>query len=342
MSFYIGDDNNQRSLTPYSFGDQLRFFPPMPTAKNNQLTVEGAELGRYLFYDPILSIDSSFSCASCHRQENAFSDSPKRFSTGVNGDTLSRNTPPLFNLAWYPQLFWDGRANSLEDQVFHPVRDTSEMNLSWENAAQRVKENDFYRQKFRDVFGNTEIDSVLIARAIAQFERTIISANSKYDKVLRREDYFTPKEYEGFVIANDQTKGDCLHCHTSDANALGTTGEMSNNGLQEAFQPEDFKDKGQGETSNNKDDIGKFKIPSFRNVALTAPYMHDGRFQTLEEVVDFYSEGVHESHNIDSKMEFAHRGGVHLTEEEKESLIAFLYTMTDSTLITDEKFSSPF
>ena len=326
--------------TPYEL-PELKLFPKMPVT-DNPPTVEGAELGRFLFYDPILSADNTFSCASCHRQEAAFSDSPNRFSKGIDGNLMTRNTMPLFNLAWYPALFWDGKAASIEEQVFHPVRAHDEMNLDWTTVVQRIKQSDFYRPKFQSAFGNTEIDSVLIARAIAQFERTLISSNSKYDKVIRGEDYFTADEYQGFVLINDQTKGDCLHCHTTDANALGTTGKFSNNGLVAAFKPDDYSDKGKAELTGQNQDVGQFRIPSLRNVAVTAPYMHDGRFPTLEEVLDFYSEGVNNSYNIDSKMGFAHQGGVQLTKDEKQKVIAFLKTLTDTTFLTNPEFGNPF
>lgn len=326
--------------TPYEL-PELKFFPKLPYT-DNPPTVEGVELGRHLFYDPILSANNTFSCASCHKQEAAFSDSPKRFSTGIKGDSMLRNTMPLFNLAWYPFLFWDGKASSLEEQALHPVRAHDEMNLDWTTAVERIEQSAFYRPKFQKAFGSAQIDSVLIARAIAQFERTLISNNSKYDQVLRGERYFTKDEYAGFIFVNDQTKGDCLHCHTTDADALGTTAGFSNNGLVAAFKPEDYVDKGKAEVTGLTKDIGHFRIPSLRNVAVTAPYMHDGRIKTLEGVLDFYSEGVNNSYNIDSKIQFAHQGGVRLTKDEKQQIIAFLLTLTDSTFITNPEFANPF
>ncbi len=327
--------------TPYPF-PELRFFPKMPLAANNPVTEEGAELGRFLFYDKILSADSSFSCSGCHRQQSAFADAPNQFSKGIDGKPLRRNTMPLFNLAWYSSYFWDGKAGSLEDQVFHPVRAHNEMNLKWDLATERIRNSTFYPPKFKSAFGEVIIDSVLIAKAIAQFERTLISSNSKYDQVLRRERYFTSEEYEGFILMNDQTKGDCLHCHTTDGDALGTTARFSNNGLQKANAPSDYPDKGKMEITGKPEHLGQFKIPSLRNVAITAPYMHDGRFATLEEVLDFYSEGVNLSTNIDSKMGLAHKGGVQLTESEKSSIVAFLKTLTDSTFISNPEFANPF
>lgn len=311
-------------------------------ATDNPPTVEGVALGRLLFYDPILSKDSTFSCSTCHQQKNAFSDAPQVFSRGVNGVLGQRNSMPLFNLSWYTRFFWDGKAASLEEQVFHPVRSPEEMDLDWEVAAQRIKQKRFYRTKFYAAFGQQQIDSISISKAIAQFERTLISHNSKYDQALRGETYFTDKEYEGFELMNDQTKGNCLHCHTTDANALGTTAGFSNNGLDAFASPQEFNDKGRGGVTDKVSDIGLFRIPSLRNVALTAPYMHDGRFESLEEVLDFYGHGVNNSFNIDPKMEAHHQGGLNLTAAEKESILAFLHTLTDSVFIANPAFTDPF
>jgi cytochrome c peroxidase len=321
---------------------ELRYFPEMPVSRDNPVTEAGAELGRYLFYDPILSADSNISCGSCHKQEYAFSDAPNAFSKGFDNRILSRNTLPLFNLAWYPSLFWDGRASSVEEQVFHPVRDTSEMNLLWPEAIARLNRSKFYRSKFKAAFNTDNIDSILIARAIAQFERTLISYRSRYDSVLQGLTYLTAEERDGLVLMNDMTKGDCLHCHTTDADPLGTTLTFSNNGLDAATDPMQYRDAGRGKITGNMKEYGSFKIPSLRNIALTAPYMHDGRFKTLEEVIDFYSEGVYAGVNIDSKMGLAHQHGVHLTPQEKKNIITFLNTLTDSAFVKDPQYRNPF
>jgi cytochrome c peroxidase len=327
-------------VTPYTFTG-LELFPEMPKTSNPP-TREGVKLGRFLFYDSILSLDYSMSCGSCHKQKYAFSDAPNRFSKGFQGKVLNRNTMPLFNLAWYPNFFWDGRAGSIEEQVFHPVRAHDEMNLDWETATQRIQESKFYKSQFKKVFGDVSIDSNLIAKAIGQFERILISNNSKYDQVLRGEVYFTQDEYEGFILINDQNKGDCLHCHTTDANILGTSTKFSNNGLDNTKNPDDYLDLGRAGITKKKEDFGWFKTPSLRNIAVTGPYMHDGRFKTLKEVLDFYSEGVQQSYNIDSKMQFAHQGGVKLSKEEKRKIIAYLHTLTDSVFLSNPEFSNPF
>ena len=339
--FFLFSFSRKHALTSYTF-PKLQFFPEMPIAVDNPVTVEGARLGRYLFYDPILSADSSMSCASCHQQKQAFSDAPLQFSRGRNNVPLRRNTMPLFNLAWYPAFFWDGRATSLEEQVFHPVRAYNEMNLNWNQAAHRLQGNKFYRKQFKLVFGHVNIDSTHISKAIAQFMRTLISYQSKYDQVIAGKVLFTKDEYEGFGLVNDQTKGDCIHCHSTDGNALGTKLLFTNNGLDAVLNAKDFKDPGRGGVSGKQEDNGKFIVPSLRNLAFTAPYMHDGRFKTLEEVLQFYSSGVKLSATIDSKMEYAHQGGVRLSPEESRKIIAFLMTMSDSTFVSNPAFSNPF
>jgi cytochrome c peroxidase len=329
------------TTTTYKF-PELKFFPKMPVAVNNPVTVEGVKLGRYLFYDPVLSSDSTMSCASCHKQQAAFSDSPKQFSTGRNGAVMKRNTMPLFNLAWYPAFFWDGRATSIEEQVFHPVRAQGEMNLQWSVAAARLEQSKFYRPLFTEAFGREKVDSVQISNAIAQFLRALISYQSKYDQVLNSRAYFTKDEFDGFVLVNDQTKGDCIHCHITDGDVLGTTLVFSNNGLDSVYNPLDYPDKGRGGVTGNVSDNGKFIVPSLRNLAFTAPYMHDGRFKTLEDVMEFYTSGVKPGANVDSKMGYAHQGGVTLTNEEKKKVIAFLLTLSDSSFILNSEFSNPF
>ena len=322
--------------TPYQF-PYLHLFPPMPVAEDNPVTNEGVELGRRLFYDPILSRDSTMSCASCHKQASAFSGSPDAFSKGMGDALQKRNTPPLFNLAWYPVLFWDGRATSLEEQVFHPVRAHDEMDLDWNSATKRIMCNRSYTTLFAVAFPERVIDSVLIANAIAQFERTLLSYRSKYDMVLANKASFSKDEADGFEIVNEMTMGDCLHCHTTDADPLGTTRGFSNNGLDLISS-----DSGRGRITGKWEDNGKFKIPSLRNLSFTAPYMHDGRFKTLDEVLDFYSEHVHDGVNTDSKMSFANRGGAHLSKEQKRKVIAFLLTLNDSVFIKDSRHATPF
>ncbi len=327
--------------TPFQF-PIIRYFPNFIESPNNPTTQEGVELGRRLFYDPILSADSSLSCASCHKQEFAFSDAGKAFSTGIKQAQQKRNTPGLFNLAWQSHFFWDGKSKTLEEQAFHPVRNADEMGLSWNQAVLRLQQSPDYAKRFKHVFGSTKIDSNQVVMALAQFQRTLISHNSKYDKVLRGEANFTKDEFRGYTLANDQSMADCFQCHLTDGNGLGTDFSMKNNGLDTESALENNADKGLESISGKSTDRGKFKVPSLRNVALTAPYMHDGRFQTLEQVIDFYSDSVHASAYTDSKMTYAYRGGAKLTSTEKKQIIAFLHTLTDSIFISEKNFSNPF
>lgn len=333
--------HEQPVLTPYQF-EKLKGFPSMPTSTDNLTSVEGAELGRFLFYDPILSRDSSISCASCHKQEYAFSDGGKAFSLGIDSQKTVRNTPPLFNLAWYPKLFWDGRANSIEEQVFVPVRDHLEMDLDWKTAENRINQSAFYRPKFFEIFGEEIIDSIQIAKAIAQFERTLISADSKLDKVIKGEAKLTYEELKGYEILNDQSMGNCLHCHPTDAMLTGTTFKFSNNGLENISDPRAYSDPGLGGITENETDLGLFKIPSLRNIMITAPYMHDGRFNTIEEVLNFYRSGTNDSPNVDPKLRGVHNGGINISEEDTKAVIGFLNCLTDSSFINNPEFANPF
>ena len=323
----------QQVPTPYVF-PEMPLFPPIPD-RDLVITGEGADLGKHLFHDERLSADGSISCASCHRQEFAFSGGPERSSRGLNGQLTRRNVIPLFNLLWYDRFFWDGRAGSLEEQVLHPVRDPAEMGSDWQQVAERIGADPFYQTRFDELFPDQRIDSTMIANVIAQFLGTLVSYRSKYDRVIAGTDRFTADERDGFILINDMTKGDCLHCHTTDSDALGTRGTFSNNGL------DPFADPGLGGYTNDPHDSGKFKIPSLRNVGVTAPYMHDGRFATLEEVLDFYSEDVHPTANIDSKMGLPGRRSPRMNAEEKRKIIAFLHTLTDTMFITDPEYAEP-
>ncbi|WNJ17410.1 cytochrome c peroxidase [Pontibacter sp. G13] len=318
---------------PYSLSNPEQF--PEAPAPPRPLTAAGVELGRFLFYDPILSQDSSISCASCHRQEVAFSDAPATFSQGVAGRSGTRNSPGLFNLAWNTAQFWDGRAGSIESQIFFPLRSHEEMNLSWEAATRRINRHSRYPKMFAAAFPAESIDSTLISLAIGQFERSLISYRSKYDRAWLGEESLSQDEAAGFVIANEQHQGGCLACHPTDAYALGTTGGMGNNGLPVNH------DLGLGGRSGDSSRNGWFKIPSLRNVALTAPYMHDGRFRTLEEVVQFYATGSHHQSSNDPRLgHFA--PGQRLDSMQQIQLIAFLHTLTDSAFISDPRFGNPF
>ncbi|MDT0553374.1 cytochrome-c peroxidase [Urechidicola vernalis] len=319
---------------PKLFSDNI-IDPVIPF--DNPQTVEGVNLGRKLFFDPILSGDNSQSCADCHAPENAFSDAD-RFSEGINGDLGTRNSMPIFNLAWnYDEnFFWDGRAFSLENQALEPVVNPIEMHSDWKINAEKLANHAEYTELFYQAFGNVKIDSTLVTKAIAQFQRTLISANSRFDQHLLGTTTLTPQELNGFNIFMDESKGDCFHCHGNANNPLWTDNIFHNNGLDATFT-----DLGLGAKTGDPADNGKFRSPSLRNLAFTAPFMHDGRFATLEEVIIHYSEGLQHSSTIDPLMKAVENGGVQLSESDKSDLKAFLLSLSDPTFINNPDFQNP-
>jgi cytochrome c peroxidase len=296
------------------------YFPQPLLPADNPLTVEGVELGRHLFFDPVLSIDSTVACASCHLPEVAFSDD-ERFSEGVAGRT-GRNSMPTVNLLWAERFFWDGRAPSLEAQALQPVADPVEMGENWDNVVQKLGRHPEYPALFEQAFGAGPITKEKAARAIAQFERTLLSYGSRFDRFVAGEIELSPLEREGFTLFNSE-RSDCFHCHGS---FLATDNLFHNNGLD--LVP---ADSGLAAVSGRAADLGKFKTPSLRNVAFTAPYMHDGRFETLEEVVDFYGSGIQVGVTTDPLLIIAadQRRGAPFSEAEKRALVAFMKTMSD-------------
>ncbi len=317
--------------TPYII-DIPQGFPDMPIPEDNPMTAEGVELGRRLFYDPILSADNSQACASCHMQGFSFAEN-SRFSVGIDGLAGERNAMALINAGWFRSLNWDGSAASLEEQAFEPVTNPIEMHNTWPDAVADLLADTLYPDLFFDAFGTRNIDSTHVVKALAQFERTLISADSKWDRYLRGEVQLSQSESRGFEIFFSET-GDCFHCHST---ILFTNNEFHNNGLDAVFS-----DLGLFNVSGDPNDKGRFRTPSLRNVVYTAPYMHDGRFETLEEVIDFYSEGLQDSPTIDPLMKNVEQGGVRLTEEEKFHLISFIKTLTDTTFVNNPAFSNPF
>lgn len=307
----------------------------MEIPAGNPMTEEGVKLGRKLFFDPILSGDSSLSCGGCHLPKASFAD-PNRVSEGINGDLGRRNAPVLVNLGWMDRTFWDGAAASLEEQVFEPVTNPEEMAAEWPAVVKRLRAHPSYPEMFRKAFGTKGIDSVRVARAIAQFERTLISGDSKFDKFQRGEVNLTPAEQAGLDVYMSEDKGDCFHCHGTPSNPLWTDNNFHNNALDETFD-----DLGLGGVTGNASDNGLFKTPTLRNLAFSAPYMHDGRFETLDEVIDHYSEGLVHSPTVDPLMKEVDEGGVHLNALEKEKLKAFLLTLSDSAFVKDPRFQDP-
>ena len=320
-------------LIPQLFEDTI-ISPVIPI--NNPQTVEGIALGKKLFFDPILSVDNTQACAACHSPQNAFTD-PARFSVGIDGSIGVRNSMPLFNMAWNydEKFFWDGRVFSLEHQALEPVTNPIEMNNTWETVVTSLQQHPEYPQLFQEAFGTNPITKELATKALAQFERTLISSNSKFDRHLQGLATLTPQEENGLNIFMDETKGDCFHCHGNPNNPLWTDNAFHNNGLDATFS-----DLGLGEVSGDPSDNGKFKSPSLRNLAFTAPYMHDGRFNTLEEVINQYSEGLQDSPTIDPLMKKVSEGGVQLSTPDKADLKAFLLSLSDPSFINNPAFNN--
>ena len=306
-------------ITPYG-------FPDMIIPEDNPMTFEGVELGRKLFNDPILSANNTLACINCHMPESSFSD-PNQFSTGIDGFLGNRNSSALINLGWSSSFNWDGSVKSLEEQAFEPVTNSLEMHNSWNNVENTLNQDEEYLLLFKQAYNIDYIDSTHVVMAIAQFERTLISNNSKFDKYSRGEEVFTKSELNGFAIFNSE-KGDCFHCHGT---SLFTDNLFHNNGLD----VEPFLDLGLGKITENTSDNGKFKTPSLRNIEVSSPYMHDGRFETLEEVIDHYDSGGHFSSTVDPLMKKL-GVGLNLTNQEKSDLIDFLRTFTDYDYITTE------
>ena len=334
VSSYVNTSTPSPLQVPQLF-ESLILNPIVPP--DNPQTEEGIFLGRKLFYDPLLSADNTQACASCHNPENAFTNN-NRFSEGIDGFFGDRNVMPLFNLAWNYEdaFFWDGRESGLENQAFEPITNPIEMHTSWPEVTEKLSQNSEYPLLFEAAFGSIPIDSVLVSRAIAQFERTLISANSKFDAYLLGNSNLTMQEINGFNIFMDESKGDCFHCHGSENNPLWTDNKFHNNGLDSSLT-----DLGLGRVTGDPSDNGKFKSPSLRNLIFTAPYMHDGRFSTIDEVINHYSEGLQNSPTIDPLMKKVAQGGVQLSPQEKANLKAFLLTLTDEDFINNPNFSNP-
>lgn len=331
------------------------FFPSdvsMPV--DNPLTEEGVLLGRMLFYEKKLSSDGTVSCSSCHQQQNAFTDG-KQFSNGVNGELGDKNAMSLSNLHWQTRFFWNGRSGSLENQAIQPIEDPREMNLPIEEAIDRLQADDQYPELFENAFGTKVITEELIGRALSQFERTLISSNSKFDAWIRGEAEMTPEENLGMELffthpdAKLQIRGgNCSDCHVGFLTAGDRSGfsGFHNNGLDD----QQTIDPGLFTVTQNPFDLGKFKAPSLRNIALTAPYMHDGRFQNLQEVLDHYNEHIQNNETLDvlileasnEIIEGNQEIKLYLSEGEKKAIIAFLNTLTDEEFISNPDFSNPF
>jgi len=316
-----------RELTTVSLEVPAHFPPPLDIYQDNPLSKEGIELGRRLFYEPRLSIDNSHPCASCHEQVAAFGTFEHDRSHGVFESHTLRNAPVLFNLAWYPLLHWDGAIYSLEEQAIHPITGPTEMGDQFSNIQRKLEKVPYYRRAFQDVFNSTSIEPTHILKALAQFTGTLISANSKYDRVVQGQAVFTAQEASGYQIFQ-------AHCNTCHQEPLFTDQSFRNIGL--SVDPS-LKDFGRMRVTRQKQDSLKFRVPTLRNVALSSNYMHDGRFMTIQQCINHYRVGIIPSTTLDPLL----RNGIQLTDRQSTDLVAFLKTLTDSSFVRNPNLAKP-
>ena len=320
--------SNATGLTPqaWSVGAHM---PSVALPADNPLTVEGVALGRRLFHDPRLSRDGRVSCASCHDPARAFADPGKAVSTGVAGRSGTRNAMPLFNLAWTPTLFWDGRVKALREQVLQPIEHPDEMAHALPQVVATLAADAELSRHFQRAMGGP-VSAGRIGLALEQYLLTLVSQDSRFDRAQRGGEPLSAQERRGFELfltEHDPRLGlrgaDCFHCH---GGALFTNQQFMHNGLRQRLtQP----DTGRAQVTGDPADRFKFRTPSLRNVAVTAPYMHDGRFRTLEEVIEHYDRGVVHHPNLDPNLAKHPPEGLNLSREDKAALVAFLKTLTD-------------
>lgn len=338
--FFANDSTNQsvNGQTPYNLL-LPKSYPPMKIPKSNPLTVEGVALGKKLFYDPLLSSNNKQACASCHQQNVSFVDSAVKFSRGVTGVLGGRNSMPVFNVGYASAWFWDGRAKTLEEQVFHPITSQNEMNQDLAALLDELNNSADYKKMYTAAFGQGDITFDKTAKAIAQFMRTIIAYTPKSLDTSK----LNAAEKRGLLVFLDEKKGDCFHCH--ELGNFMTNFKFTNNGLNVNA----INDPGLYAVTRNAEDLGKFKTPALINLKYTAPYMHDGRFKTLREVIEFYDNGFHfhpqtnyyldpnlKKHFDISTNKPAPRAW---TEQDKEDIITFLEGLVDETVNTNPAFS---
>ncbi len=304
------------------------YFPkPIYNFEKNPLNKEKIALGRELFYDPFLSKNNTISCASCHLPEHSFSNNKHRVGKGIYDSLGFRNAPALFNLAWQKELMWDGSEKFLDYQAFAPINHPKEMGETMTQLVVKLNKNPKYRRLFYRTFGDSVASAEQISKALAQFQLTLVSFNSKYDKVKSGKEKFTENEQKGYEIFVEK----CSSCHTE---PLFTNNEFSNIGLPP--NPK-FRDLGKMNITKHKSDSLKFKTPSLRNLSFTFPYMHDGRFQTLEDVLEHYTFGMERSPTLAKELTFP----IIFSEKEKQNLLLFLQTLNDSAFVYNKDFRRP-
>ncbi|MEO8149724.1 MAG: cytochrome c peroxidase [Bacteroidia bacterium] len=306
---------------------------------------DAATLGRVLFYDKHLSVNNSIACASCHKQAIAFSDNV-RFSSGFENRVTSRNSLPIQNVAFAQELFWDGRQKFLAPMVLKPIVNHVEMGMADVDAVvKKVQTLPAYKDLFFKAYNSYDIDGLKISDALKTFTSSIRSNNTRFDKFLANMTSFTAQEMEGRELFF--SKYNCASCHVPQVAAgpgYGGVGSSRSIGMANIGLDKNYADNGLGLITGDPNDNGKFRIPILRNVALTAPYMHDGRFTTLDDVLEHYSHGIAKHKNLDQRLRDTDNQPkkFNISDQEKTALIAFLNTLTDYTVVTDPKFSNPF
>lgn len=317
-----------------------------PEPPHNLSTVAGVALGRRLFYDPVLSGNSQVACASCHRQSMAFADGMALSTSGVSGKALLRHAPSLVNTAWAQGLFWDGGATNLESLVFGPIAHPDEMAQTLKDLPAKLAQRPEYPPLFQAAFGTDSITVALVARALAQFQRSIVSFNSRFDRYLLLAQSVDTGQASAQIFSANELAGlavfgvKCASCHPP---PTFTDYLYHNNGLDAHFPANDGGIYlGRFRISGDSAEMGQFKTPTLRNVAITAPYMHDGRFATLAQVVAHYAQGMKKSSTLEKNFRQGNHLGLDLSPREQIALISFLNTLTDSSLLQNTTLSNPF
>jgi cytochrome c peroxidase len=327
LAAFSGDDYFTITSADVKLDFPKEFPKPVYTFKDNLPTPAGFTLGRRLFYDPILSKDSSISCGFCHQRIAAFAHIDHPISHGINGQLGKRNVPPLQNLIWENTFMWDGGINNLEVQPLAPISNHVEMDEDIGHVIKKLQRIKGYVTMFKDAFGDTVVTSQRILKSLAQFTGLMISSNSRYDKYMRGEDTLSKSEFNGLKLF----RANCEACHKE---PLFTDNTYRNIGLS---YDSTFKDSGRIKITGLKEDFMKFKVPSLRNVEMTYPYMHDGRLHTLKQVLDHYTSKLDFEAGADKALAKAQN----LTEADKRDIIAFLKTLTDKTFLYDRRFADP-
>lgn len=313
-------------------GNNKRYAPsgwpkPVYDFSKNPLSPQTIKLGRDLFYDPLLSADSTISCASCHSPYNAFTHADHALSHGIKDRIGTRNSPALMNLAWQSNFMWDGAVNHLDVQALAPITHPDEMGESLANVIKKLQRSAYYKKEFYKAYKDTAITGEYTLKALSQFMLTLVSSNSKYDSVMRGQTRYNEKEAKGYMLF----KANCASCHTE---PLFTNGQFENNGLR----PDSIlKDKGRMRITQSAADSLKFKVPTLRNIEFTYPYMHDGRFKKLSEVLKHYTQGIHQSPTLSAQLVKP----IVLSPTERVELTAFLLTLTDIHFLFNPDYTYP-